>query len=201
MGLRTIGGEGKGINIAAEIAQATKRKLIVAGPGVWTDAEKYPHVETVGFVNGEQRAKLLAGADAVLTPSLFVEPFCGVAVEAMLSGAPVICTDWGAFTENVVHGVTGWRCRTFEQFTWAVDHIGDLSRRSCRDWAVNNFSMLRVSDMYEEYWRMVRDIVDFKSQQGGWYEPREDRIDLGWLRRYYPPQLPRLIEHHQEAAE
>jgi hypothetical protein len=179
MGLRANGGEGKGDYIAAQIARAAGLPLKMAGSGeYYGDAEG---CEIVGFVNGQARADLIAGARAVLTPSLFVEPFCGVHVEAMLSGVPVISTDWGAFAEYNIHGLTGYRCRTFDHFVWAAKNIGKISRTGCMHWARANFSIERVAPMYDEYWQMA---ADAKSPQG-WYTQR-DRSELDWLRRHYP---------------
>jgi hypothetical protein len=178
MGMRANGSEGKGDYIAAQIARAAGLPLKMAGSGVYTG--DHGGCEIVGFVNGEERAELIAGARAVLTPSLFVEPFCGVHVEAMLSGTPVISTDWGAFAEYNVHGVTGYRCRTFEQFVWAAKNIDKISRRRCRDWARSNFSIVRVAELYDEYWNMVRDV----KAGAGWYQERK-RENLDWLKRQY----------------
>ncbi len=202
LGLRSIGGEGKGINVAIQTAEAAGHPLIIAGPGIFT--EKVPdNVEFVGFVDVERRKQLLASARAVLCPSQFVEPFCGVHVEAMLSGTPVITTDWGAFAEYNLHGVTGYRCRTFEQFVWAAkDGIEEISRRDCREWAEANFSLDRVAAMYDEYFASVMNIYTGK----GWYEPRPDRADLDWLSKRYPHGRSRLAadrprSRFAEAAE
>jgi glycosyltransferase involved in cell wall biosynthesis len=180
LGLRTIGGDGKGIHIADQIAKEAGYKLIIAGPGVYENAGE--HVELVGFCDVEKRKQLLAGARALLAPSLFVEPFCGAAIEALMSGTPVISTDWGAFAENNLHGVTGYRCRNFEQFVWAAKNIDKIRRLDCRAWAVQNFSLDRVGDMYEEFFRTVA----ARYTQGGWYEPNPSRSDLDWLVRRYP---------------
>jgi len=115
-------GPGKGVHIAMQIVEAIGGKLIVAGPGrleemgTRTDRPVSEYVEHVGVADVETRKKLMAKAKAMILPSTFVEPFCGVQVEAMLSGTPIITTDWGAFAEYNIHGVTGYRCRTFEQF-------------------------------------------------------------------------------------
>src|SRR5674476_155093 len=115
----------KGIHIAEQIAKETNTRLIVAGYGDLQRSEGSV-AEWVGTVGPEERKRLLSHAKAVLCPSTFLEPFCGVQIEAMLSGTPVISSDWGAFAEYNLHGVTGYRCQTFEQFTWAARNIGNI---------------------------------------------------------------------------
>jgi glycosyltransferase involved in cell wall biosynthesis len=179
---------GKGVHIAMQIAEATGDRLIVAGPGsiegmqTRTNRPKSEYVEHVGVADVATRKKLMAKAKGMLLPSTFVEPFCGVHVEAMLSGTPVITTDWGAFTEYNIHGVTGYRCRTFEQFVWAAKNIGNIRPAVCRDWAANNFSMARVGEMYDEYFYSVRN----QFGGGGWYAANPGRDDLGWLTKHWP---------------
>jgi glycosyltransferase involved in cell wall biosynthesis len=134
----------KGVQIAAQVCERLGVKLILAGttygphdcnlPDGWP-----PHVEYVGYADVEKRKKLMAGARGLFCPTLYSEPFGYVAIEAMMSGTPVISTDWGAFTETVQHGVTGFRCRTFEQFLWAAQNIDTISPQACRDWAVANY--------------------------------------------------------------
>jgi glycosyltransferase involved in cell wall biosynthesis len=116
----------KGLAIVQEIANRGGLPVKIAGqPG---HAIHGPNVEYVGLVTGQAKAELLAGARALLSPTVYLEPFGGVAVEAMLSGTPVIATDWGAFTETVIDGVTGYRCRTLRQFLTAVDKVGQINR-------------------------------------------------------------------------
>lgn len=89
--------------------------MVVAGQGhlepghTLTDRPLSEYVEFVGLVGPERRKSLLAGAKATLTPSIYLEPFCGVHVESMLSGTPVITSDVGAFADNNLHGTTGYR--------------------------------------------------------------------------------------------
>ena len=45
--------------------------------------------------------QLFANAKCTLMPSKYAEPFGFVALESMLSGTPVITTDYGAFPETV----------------------------------------------------------------------------------------------------
>lgn len=186
--------QNKGLMIAVDIAKRTGKKLIIAGQGSYESilgGPPPPNVEVVGYADNEKRRELLAGASALIQATYYSEPFGGCVVEAYFSGTPVITTDWGVFNETVLHGVTGYRCRTMDHFIWAVNNIDKISPRACYDWAMKNYSMDRVVLMYEEYFKMLQD-VQFKQ---GFYEINEDRTELDWLRRYMPE-----IEDKKEEA-
>jgi glycosyltransferase involved in cell wall biosynthesis len=153
--------DGKGVNIAVQVTESIGAKLIIAGQNSLTDMgyDKIPdHVVEYGYASIEDRKKLMSNAKGAFVASLYNEPFGGVQVECLFSGTPTITTDWGSFTENNIHGVTGYRCRTFEQFKWAANNIDKIDPYKCRDFAEKNFSLERVSSMYEEYFQMVMDV-------------------------------------------
>lgn len=176
----------KGIGIAVDISKILGVKLLVAGQGdlISIIGSIPPHVQVIGYVEPEQRKKLMKNAKALIAPTHYNEPFGGVMVEALFCGTPVITTDWGGFAENNLHGVTGYRCRTMEQFTWAAKNIDKISRKACHEWAMNNFSLKRVALMYEEYFDSLSKIYN----GGGFYHAKPDRKNLDWLVRYYPQE-------------
>lgn len=177
----------KGVSLASEIAKATGNKLYIVGQGTLdNDAEnlhlgKEKHIIYRSAVGPEERGELMKKAKAVLMPTYYLEPFGGVNIEAQLCGTPVITTDWGAFPETVLHGVTGYRCRVFEEFCWAVNNIHNIKPENCRKWAKKNYSMERISKMYEEYFRRISRLFD-----KGWYSENNERCELDWLKKYYP---------------
>ncbi|AYV83815.1 MAG: glycosyltransferase [Hyperionvirus sp.] len=177
----------KGIDICIQLAEKLKIKLILAGPGdlksLGYDKKNLPKdlVVHVGFADVEKRKELLANAKCLLLPTFYFEPFGCVIIEALLSGTPVITTDWGAFPEINLHGITGYRCRNFEQFCWAVTNIDKINPSICRDWAINNYSVERIKKMYVEYFEMLTNLYNKK----GFYEENPSRANLEWLYKKY----------------
>jgi len=176
----------KGVETAVEATAAAGVRLVLAGQGSLTldtgATLQGDHIEFVGHANPEMRANLMARAKALICPTYYIGPFEGVAVESMMSGTPVISTDFGAFQETVLNGITGYRCHTLEQFVWAINNVGSLSPFACRQWAIDNFSVDRVAPMFQEYFEMVDRLRDTK----GWPEPNPGRTQLDWLTKKFP---------------
>lgn len=177
--------EPKGVGIAIEVTKLLRTRLVIAGQGSIHDIVKDvpDHVTLVGYVEPPQRNELMRNALALLAPSHYSEPFGGVTIEALLCGTPIITSDWGAFPETNLHGITGYRCRTIEQFVWAARNIGKISRHSCHTWAVSNYSLERVALMYEEYFQGLTKIYDGSN---GFYARNDSRKELDWLSKAFP---------------
>jgi glycosyltransferase involved in cell wall biosynthesis len=148
-------------HVAAMVAEALDMKLIVAGPGAtdWGDGwVRYPEgessapgLEYVGPVGIDDRAKLMGGAAVTLMPTVYIEPFGGVAVESMMCGTPVVTTDFGAFTETVREGVSGFRFQTLQEAVDRTFEAISLDRDAVRDWAISRYSLDAVAPLYERW--------------------------------------------------
>lgn len=148
----------KGLDIIRELARLG-HNIISAGqgdPGI-------EGVKHVGVVRGKEKAELIANAKALLAPTIYIEPFGGVAVEAMLSGTPVITTDWGAFTETVRDKVDGFRCHTLGEFQKAVELVPTLFPVSIRANA-EKYLTDNIRYNYQEYFERLQ-LLDGQ----GWY--------------------------------
>lgn len=183
----------KGVTIAIDVTKRLGAKLLLVGPvdarGPGRFLDGNPNVEYRPPVGIEERMKLMGEAKAAFVPSIYLEPFAGVNVELQMTGCPVITSDWGAFTETVLHGETGYRCRTLEQFIWAAKNIDQIDNQKCRTWAVNNYSLERIAPMYEEFFQMVLNLRGL-----GWPMEHPNRPHLNWLKKTFPagtaPEFP-----------
>jgi glycosyltransferase involved in cell wall biosynthesis len=163
-------GVAKGLGRAIAMTKALGVRLIVAGQNAETGFREegyWPipdHVTCVGYVGVDERKRLMARARAVVCFSTFVEPFCGVHVEAMFSGTPVITSDWGAMTEFNIHGVTGFRCRTLEQLIEAGRNIHTIRPEACREWAMSKFSTDVIAVEYEKYFARLEGPAEYEER-------------------------------------
>ena len=106
----------------------------------------------------------------------FAEPFGNVMFESFLHGTPIISTDWGSFSENNLHGITGYRVRTLDHMVWAIQNIDKIKPINCRNWG-ETFSFENAAIRYEEYFNMIMDYYE----KVGWNTLRPDRDNLDWL--------------------
>ena len=150
--------ERKGYQIAADVAKHLGKRLIVAGVGTPPTYGEY-----VGPL-GLERVDYFGNAIATLVPTQYIEPFGTVNVESQMTGTPAITTDWGAFTETVEQGVTGFRCRTFGEFVEAVQAAPSLDRQAIRDRAVAIYGLEATTVKYERYFRRLLSLWG-----DGWY--------------------------------
>jgi glycosyltransferase involved in cell wall biosynthesis len=181
----------KGVEVASQVSKYLGKRLVIAGQGGLISASEgidlshEKHIDYIGTIGPEKRKEVMGKAILSFVPTYYIEPFGGVAVESMMCGTPVLTSDWGVFSETVRHGVTGFRCRTFDDFIFGARQImdGKIDSKDCNKWAVDNFSMDRVKLMYQEYFLKVHDVIT--PNCGQWYRIHRNRKDLDWLRKYY----------------
>jgi len=149
----------KGYNIAVEVCKKLGKRLLIAGQGTPPDYGEY-----LGVIGPEERGRVMARAKAVFVPTVYVEPFGNVAVEAQGCGTPVIATDWGAMTETVEQGKTGFRCRTFQQFLDAAEDVSKLDPHYIRQRAIDTYSLGVIGKKYETYFKRLLTLWG-----DGWY--------------------------------
>lgn len=150
--------ERKGWRIAQDACQRAGVRFVAAGDGSFNGYGEYAGVPT-----DAEKAALLGNAAAVFCPTVYMEPFGLVAVEAQLCGTPVISTDWGAFTETVTPE-TGVRCRTLAEFVAATETVLNLDRDRVRASATARFAPAAVAPRYSRYFDRLETLWG-----DGWY--------------------------------
>ena len=145
--------ERKGLVIACRAAEAAGIPLKVIGHGnklLVTNGAEY-----LGELKSAERNEWMSRAQCVLTPTIYVEPFNQVAVEAQFCGTPVITTDLGGFTETIEHGKTGFRCNYLGEFIRAIQNCKTLDPNQIRKRAVEKYSLSAVAPQYQAYFERL----------------------------------------------
>lgn len=154
----------KGYHLALDAARRAGVPLVLAGRVFpFAQHQRYfageirPRLDErrryVGPVTGARKRHLLAGALALLVPSVCEETSSLVAMEALACGTPVIAFPTGALPEIVEHGVTGLLADGAEAMAEAIGAASALDRRACRAAACARFSEERTAAAYLERYR------------------------------------------------
>ncbi len=164
----------KGPHVAADIAARAGRKLIIAGPGCTQKRDGLYTVEGLrigkpgadvdywGVAGKEDRATLMRDAAAMIVPTLYVEPFGGVAAEAMMAGCPVIGSDFGAFTEYLPKQC---RFKTIKQGEAALAYALDTEREWWRHEGYTRFALNNVRPQFDAWFDSLATLA-----KGGYYD-------------------------------
>jgi len=156
----------KGLPSAIEIARTLDMPLRVAAKIDTVDKKYYattieplmhdPRVEFIGEINESQKDEFLGRAYAYLFPIEWPEPFGMTMIEAMACGTPVIAMARGSVPEVLVHGRTGYICRSVHEMVTAVRQVPRLSRSACRDHVERHFTTDLMAGSYESvYWKLL----------------------------------------------
>ena len=156
----------KGIRLALEACSRYRIPLSVAG------GTRFDLLKTGGLLNsfcrgicfkgelaGRDKAEIFARSKALLFPIQWEEPFGLVMVEALMSGTPILATGYGSVPEIVVKDV-GAVFTDCDDFYDAFESVDSLNRRSCREYALANFSS---EIMARNYGQLYQKLVDGES--------------------------------------
>lgn len=112
-----------------DVAGKTDRELVIAGSGPMEDdvrsaAAELPRLRYLGRLSPEGVQREMAGAAAMIAPSIVREAFGLTAVEAMAAGRPVIASSIGGLGE-IVDETVGWPVGTDGALAHALVGLSD----------------------------------------------------------------------------
>lgn len=145
-------------DVAIRVAQRAGKRLRIAAKVDAVDREYFRthveplldsgHVEFLDEVSGDDKARLLGEATALLFPIDWPEPFGLVMIEALACGTPVIARARGSVPEVIEDGVTGLIAETEDELVAAVAAVDQLDRGACRAAFERRFTDAAMCDRY-----------------------------------------------------
>ena len=199
----------KGAKEAIEIANASGKKLIMAGiiqDQTYFDAEVACHfgknIVYVGSVGPEKRDELLGGAYALLHPIFFNEPFGLSVIESMACGTPVIAFNKGSMPELICSGSNGFLVDNVEEAMAALNKIPEINRYNCRKTVVDKFSVEKMVDSYIKVYEEIINRTKKKSRRPwGYYKVLADKSTYKVKKIVVFPQGELSLQRHKHRSE
>ena len=169
----------KGCNIIVEIAKCMPHiNFVICGQGDPSNYLILPNIKYKEPIHGLERGEYLGNMIALLAPTLYVEPFCGVNVEAQICGTPVLTNECGAFVETIENFKTGLFCHTLQDFCYGIQMAteGKFDRNYIRNRAIKLYDMYNVGIRYEY---VFKSLIDIYNGNNGWYSQKQNIKLLG----------------------
>src|SRR5207342_875358 len=118
-----------------EVYFRTQIEPLLAGGGV----------EFIGEINDHQKSQFLGGAQALLFPIDWPEPFGLAMIEALACGTPVLAFRCGSVPEIIEHGLTGAIVDSMDEAIRVMPQVLALDRRAVRQKFEQRFSASRMA--------------------------------------------------------
>jgi glycosyltransferase involved in cell wall biosynthesis len=148
----------KRVDRAIEIATRLRKPLKIAAKVDKADVDYFeseirsllsnPLVEFIGEISDGDKPAFLGGAEALLFPIDWPEPFGLVIIEAMACGTPVVAFRHGSVPELVEIGLTGFIADSIEEAVDATALVHTIDRRACRARFEQRFTVERMAADY-----------------------------------------------------
>jgi len=162
----------KSVDAAIAIAVRCGLPLIIAAKVDKVDTEYFesvvrpllglPGIEYIGEISDREKSEFLSGAQALLVPINWPEPFGLVMIEAMACGTPVIAFDAGSVAEIVEPDLTGFIVRDEDEAVAAVEKLPRLSRSRVRARFEERFTARRMALDYLDTYQSLMTVERLK---------------------------------------
>lgn len=154
----------KGVEFMTECFSENGFKLTVGGDGPVLELlrKKYASFQNInfsGFVTGDKKNELLAGASALIVPSVWYENYPMTIVEAFKAGIPVIASDIGGLSSIINDNVNGFlfepaSCRSLIEILTSFsseirERTGDAARQTFIERMEKNANVRKLIGIYK----------------------------------------------------
>ena len=116
-----------------------------------------PLIDFVGEIGDRQKSAFLGGAEALLFPIDWPEPFGMVVIEAMSCGTPVVAWNHGSVPELIDEGVNGLVVDSIESAAAALRAVDRIDRAACRAIFERRFTAERMARDYVAIYKALRE--------------------------------------------
>lgn len=184
----------KGVKEAVQIAQQTKRRLLIAGSlspqNYWYfDEHIKPFLDDkilfLGMLDRDQLVKYYQKAAAVLAPIQWDEPFGLSMAEANSCGTPVVAFRRGSVPEVVDDGKSGYIVDNSAEMILAIEKLEKINHKDCAARVQKNFSEEIMVNNYE---RVLQELID------SWKRPSTKSLNKrGLLGKKFARSISKLV--------
>lgn len=190
--------KGLGLTILGEIADSDYFQLVLSRQ-MDDDRVRFMALDSL---ERRDRARLFANSRAVMVSGPNSQELLLPVLEAQGCGTPVISLENGFTAEIVERNETGLLLGRMSELRHALDEVGSLSRRNCREWVARKFSLEK---MVQDYGKLYQAVLQANQREDrrpwGTYEVLLDDPGHKVKRIFVYPGKRLSLQRHSQRSE